>query len=272
MDRSDLAKRMKRYEAVPKNVLTRRIPVILRADGKAFHTFTRGFEKPFDQVLNQAMMDTMKFMCENIQGCVLGYTQSDEITLVLVDYKRLTSDAWFDYEVQKMCSIGASMATIGFHNAFARRVETFGLYGGGSDFYSIYLNALEEGAMFDCRVFNIPREDVTNNIYWRQQDATRNSLQMLGQVYFSQSELHKKSCSQIQDMLMTLKGVNWNDLPVYQKRGACCIKKTRIEELENEDGPTGLKEERNYWYVDQKIPIFAGEGREYIEKLLEPEE
>lgn len=132
METSDLAKRMKRYEAVSKTTLVTRMPVILRIDGKAFHTLTRGFQKPFDRVLNLSMMETMRFLCKNIQGCVLGYTQSDEITLVLVDYKKLTSNPWFDYEVQKMCSVGASMATVGFNNAFARRVEEFSIHGGGS--------------------------------------------------------------------------------------------------------------------------------------------
>lgn len=104
----DLGKRMKEfYENVPKTKLMRRTPVAIRIDGKAFHTFTRGFNKPFDDVLINAMQDTMKYLCKNIQGCV----QSDEITLILVDYKRLNSSAWFDYEVQKMCSIAASMAT-----------------------------------------------------------------------------------------------------------------------------------------------------------------
>ena len=109
----ELGKRMKEfYEAVPKTRLVRRTPVAIRIDGKAFHTFTRGFAKPFDEVLGRAMRETMKYLCENIQGCVLGYTQSDEITLILIDYKKLTSSAWFDYEVQKMCSIAASMATM----------------------------------------------------------------------------------------------------------------------------------------------------------------
>lgn len=113
----DLGIRMKTfYEQVPKTRLIRRCPVAIRIDGKAFHTFTRKFQKPFDEILIKSMQDTMKYLCENIQGCVLGYTQSDEITLILVDYKKLTSDAWFDYEVQKMCSIAASMTTMAFNN------------------------------------------------------------------------------------------------------------------------------------------------------------
>ena len=100
--RDELGNRMKEYyENIPKTKLRRRCPTILRIDGKSFHTFARNFQKPFDEILIISMQETMKYLCENIQGCVLGYTQSDEITLVLIDYKKLTSQAWFDYEVQK---------------------------------------------------------------------------------------------------------------------------------------------------------------------------
>lgn len=101
----------------------RRTPVIIRLDGKAFHTFTKGFVKPFDECMSKAMQETMKYLCENIQGCVLGYTQSDEITLVLIDYQKLTTDAWFDYEVQKICSVAASMATFIFNRQFQVQVN-----------------------------------------------------------------------------------------------------------------------------------------------------
>ncbi len=121
----ELGKRMKTfYEEIPKTKLMRRVPVAIRIDGKAFHTFTKGFQKPFDEVLIKSMQDTMKYLCENIQGCVLGYTQSDEITLILVDYKKLTSSAWFDYEVQKVCSIAASMATIAFNKYFSENINS----------------------------------------------------------------------------------------------------------------------------------------------------
>ena len=120
----DLGTRMKTfYEEVPKHKLYRRTPVAIRIDGKAFHTFTKGFKKPFDSILMTAMQNTMKYLCENIQGCVLGYTQSDEITLILVDYQTLTTDAWFDYEIQKICSVSASMATMAFNKFFGYEYE-----------------------------------------------------------------------------------------------------------------------------------------------------
>lgn len=155
----DLGLRMKTfYEQIPKTKLMRRIPVAIRIDGKAFHTFTRGFQKPFDEVLIKTMQETMKYLCENIQGCVLGYTQSDEITLILIDYKKLTSAAWFDYEVQKMCSIAASMATMAFNKYFRSYVNLF--MEDATEYIKILFNAMEKGAMFDARCFNIPKEEV----------------------------------------------------------------------------------------------------------------
>lgn len=248
--RDNLGTRMKTfYEGIPKTRLMRRCPVAIRIDGKAFHTFTRGFNKPFDEVLIEAMQETMRYLCENIQGCVLGYTQSDEITLILVDYKKLNSSAWFDYEVQKMCSIAASMATMAFNNFFKEGITKENSaftdeWSDNGDFNPKYkdeeLNKLwithkrasEKGAMFDARCFNIPKEEVTNLIYWRQLDASRNSIQMVGQANFSHKELQNKSCNQIQDMLIEQKGINWNNLPIYQKRGSCCIKiKNQIDEV-----------------------------------------
>ena len=120
----DLGTRMKEfYEQVPKTKLIRRMPVAIRLDGRAFHTFTKGFQKPFDKILMKSMQETMQYLCENIQGCVFGYTQSDEITLILVDYKNLTSTAWFDYDIQKVCSIAASMATMAFMKTYFSIME-----------------------------------------------------------------------------------------------------------------------------------------------------
>lgn len=283
--RDDLGTRMKTfYEEIPKTKLMRRCPVTIRIDGKAFHTFTRGFQKPFDEILIEAMQKTMKYLCENIQGCVLGYTQSDEITLILIDYKKLNSSAWFDYEVQKMCSIAASMATMAFNKFFKKNVEnleqyyaieyeTNGWYGKGTPEYEMcetYSKAVEKGAMFDARCFNIPKEEVTNLIYWRQLDASRNSIQMVGQANFSHKELQNKSCNQIQDMLID-KGINWNDLPAHQKRGSCCVRNNIVIST---DGTTEIvqlrdsSESENVWIIDKEIPIFKGEGREYIDKLI----
>ena len=250
--RDELGKRMKKYESVSKTVLMRRTPVIIRIDGKAFHTFTKGFEKPFDKVLVKTMQETTKYLCENIQGCVFGYTQSDEISLVLIDYQTLTTDAWFDYEVQKLCSIAASMATIAFNKFFSTLVDKYNCSPEASGVQANwYLAAVEKGAMFDARAFNIPKEEVTNCIYWRQLDATRNSIQMVGQAHFSHNELHEKTCNQIQDMLHEQKGINWNDYPAYLKRG------TAVK-----------KDETGSWHIDLDMPQLKGDGRAYLDDLV----
>ena len=273
----ELGIRMKTfYEEIPKTKLMRRTPVAIRIDGKAFHTFTRGFQKPFDEVLIKSMQETMKYLCENIQNCIFGFTQSDEITLILVDYQTLTTEAWFDYQVQKLCSISASMATMAFNKFFYENVFQYNgmasmdMSNKKYPYKEIYAKAIEKGAMFDARCFNIPKEEVTNLIYWRQLDASRNSVQMVGQAYFSQEELQDKSCSDIQDMLMT-KGVNWNDLPTYQKRGSCCVKNKIFIESNGVTADVYLRDtskSKNKWIIDTNIPIFKGEGREYIDKLV----
>lgn len=249
----DLGTRMKDYyESIPKTKLMRRTPVAIRIDGKAFHTFTRSFQKPFDNVLAATMQQTMKYLCENIQGCVFGYTQSDEITLILVDYQTLTSGAWFDYEVQKICSIAASMATMAFNKYFPVLASNW--IEDHKDIDDNYLkaliNAVNKCAMFDARCFNIPKEEVTNLVYWRQLDASRNSVEMVGRAYFSHNQLFKKSCNDIQDMLYEQFGINWNNYPTYLKRGSACIK--------DEHG----------WKIDFDMPMLKGDNRKYLDDLI----
>lgn len=269
--RDSLGDRMKTYENVTRTYLTRRTPVIIRLDGCHFHTFTRGMNKPYDEILCKSMQDTMRHLCENIQNCVLGYTQSDEITLVLCDYKKITTSAWFDDNIQKMCSVSASLATLAFNRIFAGNTqdamfdccydpkannigdEVLPERRDDYERYKKYMSTKINQATFDSRVFNIPKEEVCNCLIWRQQDATRNSVQGLGQKHFSQRRLERKSCSQIQDMLMLEKGINWNNVPTKFKRGSCCVK--------TDDG----------WIIDNEIPIFT-QNRNYIESRIVFEE
>ena len=266
-----LGKRMKKfYESVPKTKLIRKCPVILRCDGRSFHSVTKGLKRPFDEILAETMKDTMKYLCKNVQGCVLGYTQSDEISLLLIDYQNIDTSAWFDYEVQKLCSISAGMATLAFNKAFEKRANEYidavmDMQDSDLETEKKYITTLkkiiDKGAMLDARCFNIPKEEVTNYFYCREVDATRNSIQMLGQANFSHKELQHKSRNDIQDMLMLEKGINWNDCPTWQKRGSCCIKK----EYNCENNILAV---RKKWIIDNEIPIFRNEGREYIEILV----
>ena len=270
-----LGDRMKQcYEAVPRTFLTRRVPVIIRLDGKAFHSFTRGFAKPFDGVFMRAMQSTMQYLCENIQGCVFGYTQSDEITLVLTDYAKLTTDAWFGYNVQKMTSVAASMATLAFNRAFEEATRTYRrrinegwtCSDQEAKLCDVYEKAIAKGAMFDARVFSIPKDEVCNCLIWRQQDAVRNSIEAVGQAYFSANELHKKSTDMVQEMLFQTHGINWNDFPVECKRGSCCYR-VAVTETINVPNKEPVTVTRNKWRIDHEIPTFT-QDREFVERWL----
>ena len=180
--KDSLGDRMKHnYEDRYRIYLTRRTPVIIRIDGKAFHSFTKGLNRPYDMVLKQSMWETAKDLCENIMGCQLAYIQSDEIS-----------------------------------------------------------------------------NEVCNYFIWRQQDATRNSVEMLGLCYFNHKELHGVSCNKIQDKLMLEKNVNWNDCPTFFKRGVC------IRKVVTDEGDS-------CWEKDMEIPIFT-QNRKYIDDLLRTEE
>ena len=320
MLKDNLGDRMKQYEAVSKTTLVSRMPVIIRLDGCHFHTVTRGFDKPFDEVMIRTMQDTMKYLCENIQGCVLGYTQSDEITLVLVDYKKHNSSAWFDNEVQKMVSVSASLATYAFNKFFTERVkklrndhdEAWNKNAKTEKLLNAYELAMSKGAFFDSRVFNVPREDVTNCVYWRQKDAERNSINSLAQSLFSHKSLQGLKLKDTLTKIEQEGGVVWGELPTTYKRGSCCVKDVQLKlpdgqlvrndsfiSYEGETGqfywdgdgyyfyatgkilnanmlmstPASKKlevTEFSKWNIDNEIPRFAEEGREYIEKLIFP--
>lgn len=270
MNKDSLGDRMKKYESVSKTALMCRNPVIIRVDGKAFHSFTRGFQRPFDDILIESIQETAKFLCENIQNVKCSYQQSDEISLLLTDYENINTAAWFDYEIQKMCSIAASMATLAFNRAFEERVEaldfdwSMGIEGIDSEYLSALYKAAQKGAMFDARCFSIPKEEVCNYMIWRQQDCTRNSIQMVGQANFSHKELQNKSCDVIQDMLMTQKNINWNDFDAVKKRGSCCTKTGKRIVV---DMQTGEQKDRLTWEIDRNIPIFT-QDRNYIERFV----
>lgn len=212
--KDNLGDRMKdNYENRTRMFLPRRTNTIIRLDGKAFHTFTKNFKKPFDKKLMHMMDETAYMLCKSIQGSVIAYVQSDEISILLKDYDKLTTDAWYDGNIQKIVSVSASLAT-GFFN----------------EFLQVHSN-VKDIAFFDSRVFTIPeKEEVINYFLWRQKDAVRNSISMTAQSLYSHKELEGKSSSQKQEMCFQ-KGVNWNDLEAGKKRGRMVVKSTQIRNI-----------------------------------------
>lgn len=248
-----LDERMKKYEYVTRHYLMCRTPVIVRIDGKAFHTFTKGMKKPFDHIFMESIQDTMKYLCENVQGCVLGYCQSDEISLLLIDYDTLETSAWFDNNLSKIISITSSLASVYFNQQFYinlvdYRVKNYKSKNRDVEYENRLLANISSLPVFDSRAFNLSKEEVNNYFVWRQQDAIKNAIQMIGRAYFTHKELENKNGQDIVDMLDNIK-VNYHSYTTSEKRGTCCIKTDKG------------------WELDAEIPIFK-DNKDYIEKLV----
>lgn len=266
MKHDAIGERFKKYESTFKYKLLPRTFTIIRIDGKNFGTYCKNLEKPFDDGLIKDMNLTTKYLCENIMGCKLGYTQSDEITLVLTDFDSLTSEAWFDGTVQKIASVSASYATAKFNQLRMLRKALSEVYKDADTGREVgrilWWNEIKDFhlAHFDSRAFNVPHiEEVINCLIWRQQDATRNSISSVAQSLYSHKELDGKNSSELQEMIFQ-KGINWNDLDEGKKRGRLIIK----EQYEKEGAI------RNKWNVVE-TPIFSTpEGKEYLRNIILP--
>lgn len=248
MKKDDLGTRIKEnYENRTRFCLPRRSHTIIRIDGKAFHTYTRGMTRPFDDGFMEDMDATAAYLCKNIQNAKFAYVQSDEISILLMDYDKITTDAWFDNNVQKMASVSASMATRAFNEARLKRIEV--MDSGISGF---------KWAEFDSRVFQIPEwTEVENYFIWRQQDCVRNSISSVAQSLYSHKELNGRNTTEMQEMIFQ-KGQNWNDYEAKYKRGRAIVK----EEYE------GAGEVKRHRWVSVGCPILT-QAKDYIKSHVE---
>jgi len=254
-----LGDRQKRHEAVSEFYLTRRLPCLLRCDGKSFHSWTRGLGRPFDDNLRNCMEYATYRLCKEVEGARFGYTQSDEITILLVDYQDLGTESWYNYRVQKMASVGASICTAAFITAAMKYLP----------------DQLKKKGMpkFDARVYTVPKEDVSNAFLWRMQDCTRNSIQAVGQNNFSPKQLQAKSCDMIQDMLFKEKGINWNDTPTRYKRGVGFFKvDLELDKINSDKNPAAIDMTiyRKKWVKDYEMPIITQDPF-YVNQWVEEE-
>jgi tRNA(His) guanylyltransferase len=213
----DLGDKHKEYERACTDVtILPGVPFLVRVDGRAFHTLTRGFDKPFDANFNHCMVETTKFLIEKTHATI-GYTQSDEISLgflnpVSEDNK---TPAFFGGKLHKICSITAALATAKFNQLLAQKLP----------------EKADSLPVFDSRVWSVPNLDVAAEYFmWREEDATRNSIAMAAHTHFSASELKDKNRSAQIDMLYT-KGINWNAYSAGFKRGTYVRRTTEMRHL-----------------------------------------
>lgn len=246
----ELGNRMKsKYEDSFRFVLPQRTFVVVRVDGKAFHTFTRKMPKPYYQPLHDAMDAAATTLCKEMMGCRMAYGQSDEFSFVLTDFEKHESEMWFSGNLQKIVSVSSSIFTAAFNKAF-----------GG-----------DKTAMFDARAFIIPsRDEVFNYFIWRQQDASRNSLNMLASCHYSHKELHGMGGPEKHELLYA-KGVNWNDCETAFKRGRVIRKMPRERDVTFTHKGTKEQETKtiteHMWAVDPEIPVFTRDTG-YLDNLI----
>jgi len=286
--RDSLGDRMKWYEEVPRTSLTPRMPMILRVDGRAFHTYVKTLEhessEPWNPLIRDGMTAAAAALMREISGAKIAYLQSDEISLLVTDYDTIASQAWFDKVAQKVCSVGASIVTAAFNRAVLAillgRYHLRELEGADE---TVDVGKLPVPAHFDARAFVVPREDVCNYFVWREQDATRNSVSMLARAHFDHERLHGKGWEEMQELLFRERGVNWNDCEVWQKRGWCVVRRTEIVTVAElrERGTSvthdpdvvvdpDLEVARSVIEPDWNIPIFTRD-RDYIERHVDLE-
>lgn len=261
MDKSSLGDRMKSYENVSRYKLQPRTPVIIRIDGRAFSSYTRGFRKPWDHHIQDSISSAAIALIQNISGADIAYIQSDEISVLINTYKHFSTQPWFNNNIQKISSVSASIATAYFNATMGSGVTS----------------AL---AMFDARCFTIPREEAVNYFLWRQQDAIRNSVSSLAQANFSAKQLHGKSQIDMKEMLKSI-NINWDtDISIKNQRGWCIIRNKQDQPINDNwyyhdkngmisslDSSLCLSDNNNVIITDYNIPIFS-EDRDFISKFL----
>ena len=231
-----LGDRMKRYEQqTTGTTLMPHTPVYARIDGRAFHTLTRGLQKPVDAVFN-TIMQTVCYKLVEETGAILGYVQSDEISLGWEDI----SKAPFDGKLFKLESVLSSMATAAFYQGIMAFYQKYSMDEVEDELDKKSVLILFEKAInglvsFDCRIFNLPNmEELANAFIWRENDAVRNSISSLAQANFSHKQLQGKSSSDMTNMLITEKGIYWDSLPSILKRGMYLQKENYTEYIPDE--------------------------------------
>lgn len=245
---------MKGYEEATGHQLLRRMPVIIRVDGKAFHTLTKQItpdkdptsEHGFSVRMHNLMNNVSVRMWQNIQNAVMTYTQSDEISILLKDWTNLETQQWFDGKVQKIASVSAALATAHFNKLWL-------------DMFGISESEKHNLPLFDARVFNVPIDDVVNYFIWRQKDAMRNSINFIARKHFSHKQLHGVNIKDTLAMLHDV-GVDWNARPLWEQRGSCVVRNplSTYEPWRSDVAP---------YLIDDNIPVFT-EDREYITEFL----
>ena len=249
-----LGDRMKQWENAYRSVVEPHSYLMLRLDGRAFHTYTRGLSRPFDAELVAAMDATMVALCEEIDGVRLAYCQSDEISLVVTDWRHgaptpgnptglRLSEPWLGGVVAKILSISAAVASVEFNDVRVGQSQ-------------------RAGAVFDARLWTFPGDEqgqaeVGNYLLWRQRDAIKNSVTMAASAVFSRRRLHGVN-SEEKHRLLVEAGKPWEGLPAGYRQGRVAVRRPQVAAVtyvDKRDGAEKTIEVERHPFVIEDAPL-----------------
>ena len=267
MKKEDITKSM--FEDMSYMFLKRNSPAIIMIEGEDYREFVSKFQKPFDPLFTDTMQQTLKYMCENIPCCIFGYTKEFEVTILLLPPKDISEKTWFGRDVQKITSMAASMATVKFNKYFEKTAKSYVMAGNNFDetrklsAMQGYVNAIDKGAFFTAKCFNIALNDIPEYIYKQQKESIHTGVQLMGRTYFSEEELRGKTQADIQFMVFDKAGINFDSYLPENKRGSACVRSHRAEEMLEH---MGIEDE--LWEINKDVPVLKPENREFINLIL----
>lgn len=225
--KDSFGERIKAYENVNRTYLTDGVPKVMRLDGKAFHSFLKGAERPYDKNVMMSMAFAAAKVLKEIGGSArFAYIQSDEVSIGINDKMTIESSPWFGNNVQKMVSVSSSIMAVNFSYEYYTRMTNAAIEKATTEIDGKRYVQLMVGkpnfrpAYFDARIFQVPNVvELHNAVLWRQQDAAKNSISQYARSFFSHKEVDGKNGSEMQEMMHSVHGFNWNDAPTWTKRG-----------------------------------------------------
>lgn len=257
------------YENTPFNFLKRNLPAVILISGEEYQKFTEKFQKPYDSIFLSSMQNTLVYMCSQIPGCIMGYTKEFDMTIIFNSPSNIETPSWYNFDINKITTLTASMATLKFNKTFEKSAKTYVMSGNNFDetrkFTAMqgYVSAIEEGALFTSKTFNIQPDQIADYLFLQQKQTIDNAVHEMGLEYFKEAELADKSSSDIQFMVFDKSGINFDSYPSEFKRGTACVKNT----IKDGELISPLKE-AGAWVIDKHMPLLKPGSRSYIEEVL----
>ena len=256
------------YESDSFDFLKRNMPIIIQIRLENYEKFIEKFLKPFDRLYVDSIQETLKHLCENISDCVFGYATEYSYTIVVCPSQNDEHIIGYNYDIQRMSTLAASMATLQFNRIFEKKAKTYVMNGTNFDktfklnAMQVYVSSIEKGAAFSARCFNISKEGIYEYLHQQQKSCIENGIYEMGKTYLTESELEENSSGRVQFMVYEKEKINFDNYPTDYKRGTACYRKKADFEESEASG------QEQIWFIDKNMPMLKKENEEFIEQFI----